>query len=187
MKTTPLCSLLFLVLSTLNYQPSAWAQGTAFTYQGRLTDNGTPANGNYDLRFTIYDSTNNPGTVIAGPITNSPITLADGTFTVTLDFGASVFTGADRWLEIAARTTGGGAFTTLSPRQPLTPTPYALYAQAAGYRGWLVNETFNGRLPELAAATAIWRPLVPDPLTYARESLAFVRSLPRRPSRFSSS
>jgi D-psicose/D-tagatose/L-ribulose 3-epimerase len=59
--------------------------------------------------------------------------------------------------------------------------------QAADYRGWLVNETFNGRLPELAAATAIWRPLVPDPLTYARESLAFVRSLPTRPSRFSSS
>jgi D-psicose/D-tagatose/L-ribulose 3-epimerase len=49
--------------------------------------------------------------------------------------------------------------------------------EAAGYRGWLVNETFNGRLPELAAATAIWRPLVPDPLTYARESLAFLRSL----------
>ncbi|HEY3079613.1 MAG TPA: TIM barrel protein [Chloroflexota bacterium] len=49
--------------------------------------------------------------------------------------------------------------------------------QAAGYRGWLVNETFNGRLPELAAATAIWRPLVPDPLTYARESLRFVRGL----------
>jgi D-psicose/D-tagatose/L-ribulose 3-epimerase len=49
--------------------------------------------------------------------------------------------------------------------------------EATGYRGWLVNETFNGRLPELAAATAIWRPLAPDPLTYARESLRFVRGL----------
>jgi D-psicose/D-tagatose/L-ribulose 3-epimerase len=49
--------------------------------------------------------------------------------------------------------------------------------QAADYRGWLVNETFNGRLPELAAATAIWRQVVPDPLTYARESLRFVRRL----------
>jgi D-psicose/D-tagatose/L-ribulose 3-epimerase len=46
-----------------------------------------------------------------------------------------------------------------------------------GYGGWLTNETFNGRLPELAAATAIWRPLVPDPMTYARESLRFARAL----------
>ncbi len=37
-----------------------------------------------------------------------------------------MFTGADRWLEIAVRTNGGGAFTTLTPRQQLTPTPYAL-------------------------------------------------------------
>jgi hypothetical protein len=27
------------------------AQGTAFTYQGQLNDNGTPATGIYDLRF----------------------------------------------------------------------------------------------------------------------------------------
>ena len=46
-----------------------------------------------------------------------------------------------------------------------------------GYDGWLTNETFNGRLPELAAATAVWRPLVPDPMTYARRSLRFARAL----------
>jgi sugar phosphate isomerase/epimerase len=46
-----------------------------------------------------------------------------------------------------------------------------------GYQGWLTNETFNGRLPELAAATAIWRPLVPAPITHARESLRFARAL----------
>lgn len=49
--------------------------------------------------------------------------------------------------------------------------------RAVGYRGWLVCETFNGQIPEIAAATAIWRPLFPDPLTYARESLAFLRRL----------
>ena len=47
----------------------------------------------------------------------------------------------------------------------------------AGYDGWLVCETFNGRIPELAAAAAVWRPLVPDPLTYARESLRYLASL----------
>jgi D-psicose/D-tagatose/L-ribulose 3-epimerase len=46
-----------------------------------------------------------------------------------------------------------------------------------GYRGWLVAETFSGRIPELAAATAIWRPVVADGWTYARESLDFLRRL----------
>ncbi len=45
------------------------------------------------------------------------------------------------------------------------------------YNGWLVCETFNGYIPELAAATAVWRPLVPDPLAYARESLQFLTTL----------
>lgn len=56
--------------------------------------------------------------------------------------------------------------------------PWSAVRQAldeTGYTGWLVCETFNGRLPELAAATAIWRPLFPDPLTYARESLRFLQ------------
>jgi 3-isopropylmalate/(R)-2-methylmalate dehydratase small subunit len=58
--------------------------------------------------------------------------VTNGLFTVTLDFGAGVFTGASRWLEIGVRTNGGASFTVLSPRQPLTPTPYALYAPSAG-------------------------------------------------------
>ena len=30
--------------------------GTAFTYQGRLTDGGSPADGEYDFRFRLYDA-----------------------------------------------------------------------------------------------------------------------------------
>ena len=55
------------LLSALNSPLSnALAQGTAFTYQGQLNSNGGPANGIYDLQFAIYDSTNQPGTLIAG-------------------------------------------------------------------------------------------------------------------------
>jgi D-psicose/D-tagatose/L-ribulose 3-epimerase len=46
-----------------------------------------------------------------------------------------------------------------------------------GYDGWITAETFSGRIPELAAATAIWRPIVPDELAYARETLRFAREL----------
>src|SRR6266550_695224 len=77
---------------------SASAQGTAFTYQGRLNDGANPASGIYDLRFAIYDSTNQPGTLIAGPVTNSATGVSNGLFTVTLDFG-NQFPGANRFLE----------------------------------------------------------------------------------------
>ena len=30
--------------------------GAGFTYQGKLTDGGTPANGTYDFEFNLYDA-----------------------------------------------------------------------------------------------------------------------------------
>ena len=122
-------ALALLLLSVINDLPSSFAQGTGFTYQGRLNDGGNPANGTYDLRFTVYDLSGAFGTVIAGPITNSATAVSNGLFTVTLDFGAGVFTGASRWLEIGVKTNGStNAFFTLSPRQPMTATPYAITA-----------------------------------------------------------
>ena len=100
------------------------AQVTAFTYQGRLNDGGNPANGSYDLQFTLYDAGTNGN--VFGSLTNTATAVSNGLFLVTLDFG-SVFNGSNYWLEIAARTNGSGAFSTLSPRQPITPTPYAIY------------------------------------------------------------
>jgi hypothetical protein len=132
-----------VLLSTLNFQPSTVvAQGTAFIYQGRLNDSGAPATGSYDLRFAIYDSTNSPGTLIAGPLTNSATAVSNGLFTVNLDFGPGVFIGPARWLDIGVRTNGSaGAFTVLSPRQPLTPTPYAIFANTASNVTGIVPST----------------------------------------------
>jgi len=102
--------------------------GTAFNYQGKLTDGGNPASGSYDLKFTLYDMASG-GIAVAGPITKSAVAIADGLVNVVLDFGANAFTGSTRWLEIAVRASAGaGAFTTVRPRQTLTPAPYALYA-----------------------------------------------------------
>ena len=103
---------------------TAHAQGTAFTYQGRFYDGANPANGNYDLRFQLYNVATG-GSVIYGPVTNAPIVVSNGLFTTTIDFGAGVFTGATYWLHIGARTNGSaGAYTSLTPRQQLTPTPF---------------------------------------------------------------
>jgi hypothetical protein len=114
----------------------AEAQGTAFTYQGRLNDGGNPANGTYDLRFALYNDAN-AGAQQGNLLTNTATGVTNGLFTVTLDF-SNQFPGAARWLEIAARTNGGGGFILLSPRQQLTPTPYAIYSAAsAGFSGSL--------------------------------------------------
>src|SRR5215471_11202890 len=121
------CCLLFSLLTS--HFSLLFAQGTAFSYQGRLNTNGTPATGNFDLRFTIYDSTNLPGTIIAGPLTNSTVGVTNGLFTVQLDFGSSPFSGAARWLDIAVRSNSSAAFSVLSPRQPLSPIPYAITAE----------------------------------------------------------
>jgi hypothetical protein len=95
--------------------------GSGFTYWGRLND---PANGQYDFIFKLYDAASGGNQI--GPDDNKPNqTVTDGIFTVTLDFGNGTFNGQARWLEIAVRPAGGGSYTTLSPRQALTATPYA--------------------------------------------------------------
>jgi len=88
-----------LLLALLTVSNIASAQGTAFTYQGRLGEGGSPAHGSYDFRFVLYDLETGGGAV-SGAITNAATLVGKGLFTVTLDFGAGVFTGAERWLEI---------------------------------------------------------------------------------------
>ena len=143
------------LLSALNLQPAtAFAQGTAFAYQGRLNNNGSPAAGTYDITFTLF-ATNTDGVAIAGPVTNSAVPVTNGLFTTLVDFGPSVFTGGATGWRLRVSTNGVNSFTTLTPRQQLTPTPYAIYAENAS------------GIPELAAqfspptsAESGWRFLV---------------------------
>jgi len=71
------------LLSTLNPQPSTAALGTAFTYQGRLADTGSAANGVYDLRFAPYDALSG-GTQVGRSLTNAATGVTNGYFTGTL-------------------------------------------------------------------------------------------------------
>src|SRR5882724_4386905 len=132
-----------LLLATLTPQLSAWAQGTAFTYQGHLHDGGSPANGtNYGMTFRLYDAPTN-GNQLASVGVGS-VSVTNGLFNVPLDFGAN-FPGTDRWLEITVQK-NGGAFTTLIPRQNLTPAPYAV--TAANLSGTLPAGRVTGNLPD---------------------------------------
>jgi hypothetical protein len=113
------------------------SQGTAFTYQGKLNNGVNPANGSYDFAFTIF-GTNNGGSPITQTITNSSVSVSNGLFITTLDFG-SFLTGDPAWLEIGVRSNGNGGFTILVPRQQLTPTPYAMFADAASNVVGVIN------------------------------------------------
>ena len=109
-----------------------WAvpMGTAYTYQGRLIEGDEAGNGLYDFEFKLFDDPCT-GTQQGGTVRIDELDVIDGYFTVELDFGG-VFDGHARWLEINVRPSASvGPYTTLIPRQEVTPTPYALYAQSA--------------------------------------------------------
>src|ERR1039457_4890396 len=134
MKTTLQSLLIGLALSASIHQ--AAAQGTAFTYQGRLNDGTNPANGQYDFQFQVFDAaTAGASYGSPNPNTVAGVGVSNGLFTVTLDFGGSVFTGPARWLQTSVRTNGSGSYTLLNARQPLTATPYAIYAGNAATLG----------------------------------------------------
>jgi hypothetical protein len=102
----------------------AAAQTIFFTYQGKLTDAGTPpASATYDFEFSLC------GLTCLTPLQtiqrlNVPVT--NGIFTVALDFDAAHFSGGLRFLRIRVRRTSGDPWTQLSPDQAITSAPYAI-------------------------------------------------------------
>lgn len=111
---------------------AAVPMGTAFTYQGQLYDANYAANGLYDFAFKVYDA-NVGGDKVGADVNIADKDVIDGYFTVELDFGSSVFDGNACWLEIGVRPgdlNDPNVYATLSPRQEVTPTPYAVYAAA---------------------------------------------------------
>jgi len=139
---TRLQLLFALVLITVSNR--AQAQGTAFTYQGVLSTTNGPANGLFDLTFAIFNASSG-GAQVGSTLTTTAVGITNGTFSVVLDFGAGIFTGPARWLELSVRTNGGAAFATLTPRQPILPVPYAI--TASNLSGTISASQISGTLP----------------------------------------
>lgn len=112
------------------HQPEGNTQNTTFSYQGMLTTSSGAANGSYDLRFQLFTALTD-GSQLGGTATINDKSVADGLFTVELDFGP-VFTGQPRYLEIAVRSgSSTGSYEVLTPRQTIQPAPYAMHAAHA--------------------------------------------------------
>ncbi|MHC4489180.1 MAG: tail fiber domain-containing protein [Planctomycetota bacterium] len=128
------------LMVSLAMDGEAAPMGTAFTYQGRLIDANKPADGLYDFEFKLFDDPCT-GTQQGSTVDVNDLDVIDGYFTVELDFGSSVFDGNSIWLEILVRpgdSNDVNDFVTLSPRQEVTPTPYALQT-----RGIFVDDRMN--------------------------------------------
>src|SRR5262245_544115 len=92
--------ILIIIFAAVGVWP-VQAQSTAFTYQGKLTDSSLPANGTYQMQFSLFDAAAD-GTQVGSTITKSSVTVMNGLFTVQLDFSvANAFDGNARWLEIS--------------------------------------------------------------------------------------
>jgi len=149
-------NILLSSLSALLFGSAAQvaAQGTAFTYQGRLLDGGGPASGSYDLRFVLVNSLAK-NVSIAPPLTNLAVNVSGGLFQVVLDFGPA-FDGTPRWIEIGVRTNGSLMdFSVLSPPQPVGPAPTALYASQAGV-ALLASNVVGGVFGTNSTRTNLW-------------------------------
>ncbi len=114
----------FTCLATAGLALAQAPLGTAFIYQGRLTDLGQPANGTFNMSFALYDALT--GGNMVGSVQVATVPVSNGLFSLPLDFGAAAFDGNARWLQIAV------SGTPLTPRQELTPAPHASYAAQAG-------------------------------------------------------
>lgn len=117
--------------------PCAGAQGVqTFTYQGRFSDRGNPANGVYDLQLKVWD------TEVAGSElltrTFNDLTVEEGLFALdvptTDSRGDPVFDGSPRWISVGFRPGSGSGLDpfTFTARQRLSQAPEASFAERAG-------------------------------------------------------
>lgn len=164
MKTNPLLRTVVVVFSLCAAAISAYAQSSAFNYQGSLSSGGVPASGSYDVEFRLFDAATN-GNLVGGPFTNSPTAVSNGVFNAAVSFaGTNAFPGADRWVSLAVRTNvsgpGGLPFVTLAPRQKILALPYSitsLNGVTEAARAVAVESQFAINLADLDDDRYLWR------------------------------
>jgi hypothetical protein len=110
--------------------PQGLVLDAGFTYQAVVRKDGLPVTATCFFRYGLWDSSSGgvqlgvTGTVGIVPVVNGLVTLrlnSQGTA-----FGPDPFKGEQRYLAMEVRCGGESSFTPLTPRQALTPTPYAL-------------------------------------------------------------
>ena len=120
--------LTLTLIITCMMKTHATPVGSGFNYQGEISDNEIPANGNYDILFKAFPT--QIGGVAYDIIPEFlAITVNNGLFNIdNVDFGDALYDGSEYWIEVSIWESGTDPYTTLSPRQRLNATPYAVQA-----------------------------------------------------------
>jgi hypothetical protein len=119
--------ILGLALSVSTMLAAAAPQLPEFTYQGRLTQSGAPANGNFNLSFALYDDSL-AGSQFGSTINEPAFPVSDGLFTVSLAFPGA-FDGTQLWLQVSVNGTP------LLPRQAISTTPVSQFSLSGSISG----------------------------------------------------
>lgn len=137
----PACILALLIAATIAHAQAPTTR--AFAYQCQVKKAGAPLTGTADFIFSLYDSLTG-GTQIGTDQFALGTNLVNGLATAELDFGTAAFNGDGRWIQVQVRSpAGGGAYTLLSPRHPILPAPYALFALNTGPTGQSSTTAFG--------------------------------------------
>ncbi|MFN0138244.1 MAG: hypothetical protein ACKVS9_19240 [Phycisphaerae bacterium] len=116
---------------------SALAQvGTAITYQGQLTDAGNVVNSPTDMRFSLWSAASG-GAQVGSTVENLAVSVSEGLFTCTLDFGASPYTSDQGlWLQVDVRNPpGSGSYVPMGSRQKFAAAPFSLATRGINVDG----------------------------------------------------
>jgi hypothetical protein len=121
-----------LLMMIAVFSVAAFAQTTAFNFQGWLNDGSSAANGNYDLQFKLFDALTG-GNQVNATVDRPNLMIINGVFSTTLDFGSLAFnTTGNRFLEISVRPAGSpNAHVVLGARQQILTVPFAARSASA--------------------------------------------------------
>lgn len=146
MKPRTLSVIAFVALGLTHIVGAETPTPRVVSYQGQLKLSTGPVNESCDFVFSLFDAPVG-GTMVGQfgtPLAPQVVTVEKGLFTLPLEFGATAFNGNERWLEVQVRLSSqGGAFTTLTPRQCITPAAQAIHALSGGDYVGTLQEAYN--------------------------------------------
>lgn len=121
------------------------APSSVITYQGQLTLNGQKVNQPCDFAFSLWSAASG-GSQLGGTLNIPGLQVEGGVFTAALDFGTESLQTEPLWLQIQANCTGGAI--TLTPRQQITASPFALHT-----RGIAIDDSNNATVDGVIEST----------------------------------
>ena len=160
-RTLPTCLAASLTLALTPLALTTPSEAAPISYTGQLLSGGNPVgNSHYDFQFSLYSAATG-GTQVGSTITVTSIPVVDGIFYAEPDFGA-VALNQTLYLQTAYRQSGGGAYTTQTPRKLIPTTPEADYALVSGSANGLQGRGVSAAAPATGQALtwtgSLWTP-----------------------------